>query len=840
MKYEIPAYSKVYYDFYPEVSALSYSPRCSSYFGVELFQFDNYGGWNGITLNTDENMTLSSSHSLGRNIQHGGVLNTDAKLTAGTHFTKEFDNSHGKATTKSFYYGILYFYRSTNIDTHQMGGEWNFTTQTASYDKYIHYNANGGSGSANTEVVADYEKVTLHSGEGFTKENSAFVGWSDGDTTYAPGGEYSKTEGARLSAQYLTYDLNGGSGTVTPDVRGENGFVISGGDGITKENSAFLGWSDGSTIYLPGDVYTDTRGVVLNAQYLSYDLSGCSGSVEPIIRDEDGIVIADGSGIHKTGHTFKEWRTQPNGYGSRYAPGDTYSSREGVTLYPIFEPNKYDLTLIQDNCTVTVNPNPAVYGTQVTIVPEPAVGYQVDGYDVYQTDNPTVKVPLSANTFIQPEYPVTVKPVLSKIPYNIEKLPTDNGSFTVSHETAGIDDIVTVTAAPEEGFELGTITVSRADNGAFLTVTDGSFAMAPADVRVSVTFKSRHYDITKAPTVNGSFTLEPGSAIMDETVVVNAVPDEGYRVKSITAYKTGDETVTVEVTASSFKMPAFPVTVAVEFETAPLEIFKSTSIENGDIIISRTVAHPFEIVSLDAVGAEGYTLDAITVYKTQDPSVKVSVTDGSFVMPSYPVTVHATFKKIDYTVSVADEANEKGSFTVNKTTAQMGDPVTVDITCAEGWAVRGITITGSDGTPRLVGKTFTMPASNVTVSVSYMVIPTYVISIPARVELGGAPMTVAITNAVMEEGVSLKVHLETDFTARTAEGAVKSFTINGGAVQRGDVILTVEGGGTPEAPKSGSAQLALEWDEIYQYSGSYRASLSFTIKVEDAGYDQTE
>ena len=79
------------------------------------------------------------------------------------------------------------------------------------------------------------------------------------------------------------------------------------------------------------------------------------------------------------------------------------------------------------------------------------------------------------------------------------------------------------------------------------------------------------------------------------------------------------------------------------------------------------------------------------------------------------------------------------------------------------------------------------------------------ITIPATVELGGAPMTVAITNAVMEEGVSLKVHLETDFTARTAEGAVKSFPINGGAVQRGDVVLTV---GAGDIFRAGEALLA--------------------------------
>ena len=900
----IPAYTKVKVNCQPKAEASSINFNISGDFGLELFCFDNKDEWKNLVFKTGTGDDRSSGASLAKSTANT-VTATEIELDPSQHY-KEFDNSNGEATTRSFYYGVLGYYRETTLK-HQLSLGWNFESISPYIDaKYIHYDANGGSGSANTVIAGDYETVTLHSGEGFTKNNSAFVGWYDGSTSYAPGSAYTKEEGAKLRAQYLTYDLNGGSGTVIPGVRGKDGLVIADGEAITKANSAFIGWYDGRTTYIPGSVYTGTndvdfyaqyltydlnggigavipgvrgkdglviadgeaitkansvfigwsdgrttyapgevytkaRNVDFYAQYLTYDLSGCSGSVAPGVRGENGLTIASADNIYKVGHTFQNWNTQQNGGGTAYAPGDVYSSRKGLTLYPFFEPNKYDVTPVLDNCAVTFNQNPATYGTAVEITAEPSVGYKLETFEVYRTDDPTVKVPLTgANTFTQPEYPVTVKPILSKIPYAIESLPTENGSFTVSHETAGIDDVVTVTATPNEGFELDTITVTRADSGEPLTVTGNSFTMVPEPVKVAVAFKNSVYDITKAPATNGSFTLNPEHAIMGQTVVVNAVPDEGYQVGSITAYKTGDETVTVEVTDGSFVMPAYPVTVAVEFEPALLAVSKSTGIENGDITISHTEAHLGETVNVSPVGAEGYTLDAITVYKTGDSSVTVTVTRGSFVMPTYPVTVHATFKKIDYTVSVVDDANEKGSFIVDKTTAQIGDTVTVDITCAEGWAVRGITLTNSNGESKLVDKTFTMPASNVTVSVSYMVIPTYVITIPATVELGGAPMTVAITNAVMDEGVSLKVTLETDFTARTAEGAEKTFTINGGSVQNGDVVLMVEGGGTPENPKQGSARLALEWDETYQYSGNYRATLAFTIRVEDEGYNQNE
>lgn len=633
---------------------------------------------------------------------------------------------------------------------------------------------------------------------------------------------------------YGSYDNSGCSTSTGPDM-----YIITWATG-NKPGSLNGKYS----LYTCGNSQNEHNWAVISIKtvtnYIYYDFNGGSGSAQTTTKQGDeSIAIAEAP--TRTGYTFAGWNTAKNGSGKTYQPGAIYGENAGMYLYAQWIPNKYAVSIISDNCTTSVNQNPATYGTKVKITAEPDIGYQVDSIEVYKTADPTVTVSFAeTNTFIQPEYPVTVKANCSKIPYAIDKYPTANGSFTVSDDMAGINDVVTITPIPDEGFELDTITVSRTDTNELLTVTDNKFTMVPSPVKVAVTFKNSIYNITKLPTTNGSFTIDQESTILGDTVVVNAVPDAGYRVKAISVHKTGDETVKVEVAGSSFVMPAYPVTVAVEFELTPLEIFKSSGIENGDITISHTQARLGETVTVSTTAAKGYTLDAITVYKTGDETVTVEVTDGSFVMPGYPVTVHATFKKIDYTVSVVDASNEKGSFTVDKTVAQIGDTVTVRVTCAEGWAVRGIILTDSSDNSTFVDSVFTMPADNVTVSVSYMVIPTYVITIPATVELGGAPMTLTITDAVMEEGVNLKVTLETDFTARTAEGAEKTFTINGGSVQNGDVVLMVEGGGTPLHPKQGSTQLSLEWDETYQYSGNYRATLAFTIRVEDEGYDQTE
>jgi len=59
------------------------------------------------------------------------------------------------------------------------------------------------------------------------------------------------------------------------------------------------------------------------------------------------------------------------------------------------------------------------------------------------------------------------------------------------------------------------------------------------------------------------------------------------------------------------------------------------------------------IVTLSNAPAEGYELDAYKVYKTDDVETVVEVTDGTFKMPSYPVTVSATFKLLPSLESIS-------------------------------------------------------------------------------------------------------------------------------------------------------------------------------------------
>ena len=76
-----------------------------------------------------------------------------------------------------------------------------------------------------------------------------------------------------------------------------------------------------------------------------------------------------------------------------------------------------------------------------------------------------------------------------------------------------------------------------------------------------------------------------------------------------------------------------------------------------------------------------------------------------------------------YTITKADATN--GSFTVSQATANAGDTITITATPADGYVVDTVTVTGASGTVDVTGtgnnRTFTMPAENVTVSVTFKV-----------------------------------------------------------------------------------------------------------------------
>lgn len=147
----------------------------------------------------------------------------------------------------------------------------------------------------------------------------------------------------------------------------------------------------------------------------------------------------------------------------------------------------------------------------------------------------------------------------------------------------------------------------------------------------------------------------------------------------------------------------------------------------GSVTASPAREKAGETVTLTISPNTGYQLSSISASYGSGSSVSLSGTGNTrtFTMPSGNVTVTPTFSKISYSLTKASTSN--GSFTLNpSSSAQYGNTVTVTCSPNSGYEVDTVTYkqTGSSGTGTTVTgnsntRTFSMPAYNTTVTVTF-------------------------------------------------------------------------------------------------------------------------
>ena len=144
----------------------------------------------------------------------------------------------------------------------------------------------------------------------------------------------------------LTYDANGGEGTIdsTAGAAGESVNVAE--NVFTRNNYTFTGWNtqaDGSgTAYKAGDSFTLTdKDTVLYAQWsenapaqvnVSYDANGGTGTMESVTGDVGSEIVIGQNGFARSGYTFTGWNTQADGKGTAYKPGDSFTLTDKDTV----------------------------------------------------------------------------------------------------------------------------------------------------------------------------------------------------------------------------------------------------------------------------------------------------------------------------------------------------------------------------------------------------------------------------------------------------------------------------------------------------------------------------
>jgi endonuclease I len=149
----------------------------------------------------------------------------------------------------------------------------------------------------------------------------------------------------------------------------------------------------------------------------------------------------------------------------------------------------------------------------------------------------------------------------------------------------------------------------------------------------------------------------------------------------------------------------------------------ATGLSHGSVSAPETALEG-STVAIIATPDPGYMVDTYTVYKTNNPTTTVTVSsNGTFTMPSYDVTVSATFKPNSTIYHITLGTVSHGSISTSTSSALSGTTITLTATPESGYVLYSWYVykVGDMGiTVPVSGNSFTMPAFNVTVMATFV------------------------------------------------------------------------------------------------------------------------
>ena len=218
--------------------------------------------------------------------------------------------------------------------------------------------------------------------------------------------------------------------------------------------------------------------------------------------------------------------------------------------------------------------------------------------------------------------------------------------------------------------------------------------------------------VTIADAANGTVTADKSEAYVGEEVTLTITPDSGYKLATISVKD--DSNNELSVTDGKFTMPASNVTVTAVFAANNYTITYNT--DGHGVVSGVHSANVGNEIKLSITPNGGYELDTLSVKDSQNR--KIDVTGDKFTMPADNVTVEATFKKVNYTITY--EESEHGTVS-GAASAQFNDLVQLTITPDEGYILNDLNVEDEWGeSPAIIGNAFYMPADDVTVTADFL------------------------------------------------------------------------------------------------------------------------
>ncbi len=341
---------------------------------------------------------------------------------------------------------------------------------------------------------------------------------------------------------------------------------------------------------------------------------------------------------------------------------------------------------------------------------------------------------------------------------------TNNGTDNKYNLTAGTTYTVKTTKTNDNATLTGWVATPTLDlggdvkidatNSGGYTSDTVTFVMPSGNQTLTAVYVLPTADITAVAADHGDYTYTVGGTDYDEgenannvtagtEIVITAAGATSIVVKETNGSNTVTDTDSNDDTFT-FLMPAYGVTITVTYPTPKYDITANTPAANGTYTYkvadgaavnagTNSQAEANQTVTITPDPEDGYMVDTITV---TGASGAVAVNNNAFTMPAYDVTITVTFKEIppetyDITIGSATGATGGGikfaiggtQYTESKTDiTTAGQTITVIPTPVAGYtAAVTVTQTGNGSVTVPVGadNTFTMPAYDVTITVTY-------------------------------------------------------------------------------------------------------------------------
>ena len=370
---------------------------------------------------------------------------------------------------------------------------------------------------------------------------------------------------------------------------------------------------------------------------------------------------------------------------SDFVPAETLPPEETL---PPQEATKYTITAVAaTNGIVTANVASAAQGDQVTLTVSPNAGYALDTLTVKNASGAAVTV--TNNKFTMPASNVTITATF-KVQYTVKINASENGKVIANSTGVAPNTEVILTAVPDAGYELDTLSVVNIATNAAVTVANNKFIMPAANVNVVATFKeagAKTYKITAEEGVSVSTT----SAKAGDTVTVTATPVAGKVFDSVTVKTAKNETVTLSAVSGklntfSFTMPASNVTAAASFSAASYSVsITNKTATAGTVSVNPDKYESGATVTLLVEAKAEYEVKTLVV-KAGDTVIETTKVgkNYTFTMPGQNVTVESSFGKILYPLNITVIGS--GTLTADKEAYAKNETVTLSSTPATGYS----------------------------------------------------------------------------------------------------------------------------------------------------------